>query len=98
MVVFNNLNSVLWKHHLVLLVTWDFSKFGCLIFKSATAQDFRLHGSELFPPAKKERHLLLADVSLWFRRPSVNGFACGENARRAQSHTQRPCRRLALTL
>lgn len=64
MVVFNNLNSVLWKHHLVLLVTWDFSKFGCLIFKSATAQDFRLHGSELFPPAKKERHLLLADVSL----------------------------------
>lgn len=62
MVVFNNLNSVLWKHHLVLLVTWDFSKFGCLIFKSATAQDFRLHGSELFPPAKKERHQLIVDV------------------------------------
>ena len=28
MVVFNNLNSVLRKYHLVLLVTWDFSKFG----------------------------------------------------------------------
>ena len=53
MVVFNNLNSVLRKYHLVLLVTWDFSKFGCLIFKSATAQDLRLQGSELLPPSKK---------------------------------------------
>ena len=52
MVVFNNLNSVRRKYHLVLLVTWDFSKFGCLIFKSATAQDLRIQGSELFPPAK----------------------------------------------
>ena len=42
MVVFNNLNSVRRKYHLVLLVTWDFSKFGCLIFKSATAQDLRI--------------------------------------------------------
>ena len=54
MVVFNNLNSVLRKYHLVLLVTWDFSKFGCLIFKSATAQDLRLQGSELLPPSKKK--------------------------------------------
>ncbi len=51
MVVFNNLNSVMRKYHLVLLVTWDFSKFGCLIFKSVTAQDLQLQGSELFPPA-----------------------------------------------
>ena len=54
MVVFDNLNSVRRKYHLVLLATWDFSKFGCLIFKSATAKDFRLQGSELFPPAKRK--------------------------------------------
>ena len=53
MVVFNNLNSVRRKYHLVLLATWDFSKFGCLIFKSATAKDFRLQGSELVPPSNK---------------------------------------------
>lgn len=35
MVVFNNLNPVLRKYHLVLLATWG----------------FRLQGSELLPPA-----------------------------------------------
>ena len=77
MVVFNNLNSVRRKYHLVLLVTWDFSKFGCLIFKSATAKDFRLQGSELFPPAKRKCDLFRQVAfsfgfrSRWSLHPSV---------------------------
>lgn len=41
-------------------------------------------GSTPISRSKKERHLLKADVSLWFRRPSAKGFACGENACGAQ--------------
>ncbi|WP_419011664.1 hypothetical protein, partial [Dysosmobacter sp.] len=32
---------------------------------------------------KKERHLLKADVSLWFRRPSAKGFACGAQKKKS---------------
>ena len=38
----------------------------------------------MLPLAMKERHLLKADVSLSFRRPSAKGFSCGENACRTQ--------------
>lgn len=43
-----------------------------------------LRGFGLLPLAMKERHLLKADVSLSFRRPSAKGFSCGENACRTQ--------------
>lgn len=68
MVVFNNLNSVRRKYHLVLLATWDFSKFGCLIFKSATAKDFRLQGSELFPPSRTDASCISDFLSKYRRR------------------------------
>ena len=40
-------------------------------------------GSTPISRSKKERHLLKADVSLWFRRPSAKGFACGAQKKKS---------------